>query len=296
MSNENLLFKLDKYNNMFITEKKILNSSNNTITTYLYILNGLYEFILENDNLYELTDITKEFVLNFINRDTNAANSTKILNLAVIKAYLTYIDEKEDNNGLFENRLKKTTIKKESVEVDALDDAEVKKLLSLFHKKMKSFNMNRDSLLIKLILFTGIRASECLNIQLNDFSQVEEGSIYKIKIFGKGSKERFVYISKDKIDFELEFLQDYTVNYISITNQKKRMSRVGLYNVISNKMKKVGINKKGIHILRHTFARNLVSKNINLSTISELLGHADITLTARTYAKSDEGSKIRAIS
>jgi len=213
MSNENLLFKLDKYNNMFITEKKILNSSNNTITTYLYILNGLYEFILENDNLYELTDITKEFVLNFINRDTNAANSTKILNLAVIKAYLTYIDEKEDNNGLFENRLKKTTIKKESVEVDALDDAEVKKLLSLFHKKMKSFNMNRDSLLIKLILFTGIRASECLNIQLNDFSQVEEGSIYKIKIFGKGSKERFVYISKDKIDFELEFLQDYTVNY-----------------------------------------------------------------------------------
>ena len=40
---------------------------------------------------------------------------------------------------------------------------------------------------------------------------------------------------------------------------------------------------------------DLVSKNINLSTISELLGHADITLTARTYAKSDEASKIRAV-
>jgi site-specific recombinase XerD len=73
------------------------------------------------------------------------------------------------------------------------------------------------------------------------------------------------------------------------------MSRIGLYNMISNKMKKARIYKSGVHILRHTFARNLVSKNINLSTISELLGHADITLTARTYAKSDEASKIRAV-
>ena len=72
------------------------------------------------------------------------------------------------------------------------------------------------------------------------------------------------------------------------------MSRVGLYSVISNKMKKAGINKKGVHILRHTFARDLVSKNINLQTISELLGHANIMLTVKVYARSNEGSKARA--
>jgi len=65
--------------------------------------------------------------------------------------------------------------------------------------------------------------------------------------------------------------------------------------MITNKMKKAKINKSGVHILRHTFARDLGSKNINLATISELLGHADITLTARTYAKSDEASKVRAV-
>ena len=88
---------------------------------------------------------------------------------------------------------------------------------------------------------------------------------------------------------------NYITDYIAITNQQKRMSRVGLYNVISNKMKKALINKKGVHILRHTFARDLVAKNINLQTISELLGHASIVLTAKTYARSDEGSKVRAI-
>ena len=297
MNNENLLSKLDQYKTAFINEKKSLNSSNNTISTYLYILESFYEYIIDNLTLSDLDDINKDIVLQFITRDANSANSTKILNLAVIKSYLAFIDEKENLNGLFELRLKKLSIKRESIEVDALDDTEVERLLSLFDKKSTSFNKNRDSLLIKLILFTGIRASECLSIQLKDLSVIQEDNVYKIKIFGKGSKERFVYIAKDKIYKELTFLQEqnYIIPYIAITNQQKQMSRVGLYNVISNKMKKANINKKGVHILRHTFARRLVAKNINLVTISELLGHADITLTARTYAKSNEGNKIKAL-
>ena len=295
MSNESLLTKLDKYNNLFINEKRSLNSSNNTITTYSYILNSFYEFIADENELYELKDITKEILLKYINKNKDSANSTKILYLAVIKSYFSFIDEKEGLNDLFTLRLKRVTIKKESVEVDALDDSEVDKLLFLINKRSSSFNKNRDALLIKLILYTGIRASECLDIKLSDFSYIEDNSVYKIKIFGKGSKERFVYIAADKIDKELEYLKNYIVDYIGITNQKKRMSRVGLYSVLSNKMRKAGINKKGVHILRHTFARRLVAKNINLVTISELLGHADITLTAKTYAKSDEGSKVRAV-
>ena len=73
------------------------------------------------------------------------------------------------------------------------------------------------------------------------------------------------------------------------------MSRVGLFNVITNKMKKANINKAGAHILRHTMARNLVAKNINLKTVSELLGHQDIVITSRTYARSNEENKIQAI-
>jgi len=43
-----------------------------------------------------------------------------------------------------------------------------------------------------------------------------------------------------------------------------------------------------------TFAKNLVSKNINLSTIKDLLGHENIS-TTMIYAKSDESNKIGAI-
>lgn len=135
LSNEILLSKLDKYNTMFIDEKKLLNSSNNTITTYIHILERFYEYIVESDAINSLEYISKTVVLGFANKDVSAANATRILYLAVIKSYLSFIDEKENLNGLFEHRLKKLTIKKESVEVDALDDIEVEKLLELFSKK-----------------------------------------------------------------------------------------------------------------------------------------------------------------
>ena len=295
MSNETLLTKIDKYSKSYISEKKSLNCSINTITAYSYVLDSFYEYIVEFDSIVGLEDISKEVILSFLNKESNSSINTKVLRLAVLKSFFIYLDEKEGLNGIFELRFKKLTIKKEDKEVEALSESEVQRLLALFDKPSKSFNKNRDALLIKIILFTGIRASECLNVRLQEMSLLEEDGVYKIKVLGKGNKERYVYIAVDKIQRELDFLKNYIVDYIAITNQNKPMSRVGLYGVISNKMKKALINKKGVHILRHTFARNLVAKNINLATISELLGHADITLTARTYAKSDEGSKIRAV-
>jgi len=288
---------------MFINEKKVLNCSNNTILTYSNVLNHFYEFLLDYDSLETITDINKDILLSFLNKDKNIATTTKSSRLRVMKSFFSFIDEQEQKEGRFALQFKKLTIKQEYKESEALTPDEVKRLLALFEKKTKSFNKNRDALLIKLILFTGIRASECLDLTLDDFTEIDVTQndknikVYKIRVQGKGNKERYVYIPKDKIKREFSYLieNNYITNYIAITNQHKRMSRVGLYNVISNKMKKALIDKKGVHILRHTFARDLVSKNINLQTISELLGHASIVVTAKTYARSDEGSKVRAV-
>jgi len=244
MSNESLLSKLDKYNNMFMKEKEITNCSINTIITYKSILNSFYEYITTVEELIDIIEIDKEMILNFLNIEKESANNTKILKLAIIKSYFIFIDETENLNGLFEMRFKKLTLKRESVEVDALTDEDVSKLLEVVKQKGRSFNKHRDALLIKPILFTGIRASESLGIKISDMILIENDTIYKIKINGKGAKERFMYIKKETIDEELEFLisGNYITKYIGITNQGKLMSRVGLYKIISNKMKKAKYN------------------------------------------------------
>ena len=295
MSNELLLSKLDKFNNSFLNEKKTLNSSKNTISTYLHVLESFYEYIVELNVINTLKDINKEVILAFLNKEPKASTNTRILRLAVLKSYFKYIDEQENLNGLFEIRFKKLTIKQEHKEVDALTEDEQQRLLALFSKHTSSFNKTRDALLVKILLFTGVRTSELLAIKLNDLSLIEENTVFKIKINGKGSKQRFVYIKRESIEYELNFLKEHTQDYIAITNKHKIMSRVGLFNVITNKMKKANINKAGAHILRHTMARNLVAKNINLKTVSELLGHQDIVITSRTYARSNEENKIQAI-
>ena len=301
MTDKSVLIKIEKYMKMFINEKKSLNCSINTINTYIYVLDSFYNYIINNCSIDKITDINKEILLDFISYNKNSSNSTKILYLRIIKLFFNFIDEKEGLNSLFEIRFKKLSIKQEIKEVEALNSNEVKKLLNYIdNRKRKSFNKIRDALLIKLILFTGIRASEALNIVLNDFIEIKSNEVilYKIKIAGKGNKERFVYIKKDKIYNELEYLKNngYIKDYIAVTKLGKKMTREGLYSVITTKMKQADINKKGVHILRHTFARDLVAKNINLQTISELLGHSSIVLTSKIYARSNEESKILAVS
>ena len=67
-----------------------------------------------------------------------------------------------------------------------------------------------------------------------------------------------------------------------------------LYLTINSFLKQRGIAKKGVHMLRHSFGKHMVSKNINLSTIKDLMGHENIQ-TTMIYARSDEESMIRAV-
>lgn len=292
MMEETLLTKLDKYTISYIIEKNLSNYSINTISTYNRILNDFYEFMVKYENNIKFSDINKDIVLEYVNYNIKSSNSTKQLKLTVLKSFFKYI-EINDDKYLFIKELSKINIKIDSKEVESLTNDEEKRLLDLFKKESKSFNFNRDKLIVNILLFCGIRATELLNIEFDDISEVEEG-MFQILIKGKGSKQRYAYIAQEKIKEQLEYLKQFSISYIIFTNKYNSLDRVGLYRVVSNKMKKANINKKGIHILRHTFAKKLVAKNINLSTIKDLLGHEDIS-TTMIYAKTNEENKIMAV-
>ena len=290
---ESLLTKIDYFKEKYIKEKISLNYAKNTINTYLLILEQLFEFLVKYEDLIELKDINREIIIEFINIDDKLSNSTKQLRIIVVKAFLKYIEQNSDNIK-YDKEFDDIKIKKQQKEIESLNSEEVTRLLDIFKKSSTSFNQNRDKLLITILVYTGVRASELLNIKFTDIYEFDE-NVFKILILGKGNKQRYVYIDKQRILNELNFLQSYNNIYLSVTNKSyKQLTRVGLYNMIKNKMKKANINKQGVHILRHTFAKSLVAKNVNLSTIKELMGHENIT-TTMVYAKSDEGNMVRAV-
>lgn len=60
-----------------------------------------------------------------------------------------------------------------------------------------------------------------------------------------------------------------------------------LYNMLD----KLGIERRGVHALRHTFATRAIENGMDVRTLSEILGHADVAVTLRLYVHSSMETK-----
>jgi integrase len=60
-------------------------------------------------------------------------------------------------------------------------------------------------------------------------------------------------------------------------------------------IKALGYEDISFHALRHTYATRLLDAGVDIKTISELLGHADVTTTANLYLHPDESAKATAV-
>ncbi|MCD7970746.1 MAG: tyrosine-type recombinase/integrase [Alistipes sp.] len=142
----------------------------------------------------------------------------------------------------------------------------------------------RNELIVLLFYSTGIRLAELNGIRLRDFSP----GFADLRVLGKGGKERIVPI----VEFTRNKLREFTVkyngnpvcfspdNYLFLTEDKKQMSRAGIYKAVKSVMESAGIQgKKSPHVLRHTFATHLLNQGADLRHIQELLGHASLAAT-----------------
>ena len=278
--------------------------SKSTIMNYSNILDKLYNYYSLHEEKVTFYEIDRDFIISFLESLGAIATNTKNLHITVIKNFFTFISTHNRESIDYRNRFLDLKAKAKKSEPEALSDVEYTILTKYLNTpiKPKSFIQYRNRLTLKLLLFTGIRASEVLAIKLADFLLLEEEGVYKIKILGKGNKERYVYIQTDTIEYELLYIQEYILNsphdgknsYINQTTKGRVMIRSELYTMIENLFRKLGIKKRGVHLLRHTFGKKMVQKNVNLSTIKELMGHENIQ-TTMIYARSDEGSMIRAV-
>ena len=133
---------------------------------------------------------------------------------------------------------------------------------------------------------SGLRASELINLDLNNIDLAN----MIINVYGKGSKERIVPLSKIAINYLNLYIDNYR-NELFVKNQKptdalflnnhgKRISRVGLYKMIQEVAKKQGIDKEITpHTLRHSFATHLIECGADIRSVQELLGHENVITT-----------------
>lgn len=142
----------------------------------------------------------------------------------------------------------------------------------------------RDHLIIEMLYATGIRVSELSKIMLKDI----DFSRNRITITGKGNKQRIVlygsecqkllneYINKSR----LIILDGKQSEYLFVNTRANRLSENSIRIIIKNILKQSGLNiKLTPHVLRHTFATDLLNNGADLRTVQELLGHENLKTT-----------------
>jgi len=173
-----------------------------------------------------------------------------------------------------------------------LDEKESRELLlaCINLKRMYKSRWSRDVAIIALFLYAGLRRKELLNLTLNDLN-LEKSFI---KVFAK-NKERIVPLNETARDFIADYLKvrpkrdNVPQVFVSTNRKQSALTEQGLYDLFNDLRKQIHFNKKITpQILRHTFCTLMLRGGVNIRDIQLLVGHADISTTARFYLGCDE--------
>ena len=295
LNTTNFEFYINEFSNFLLLER---NLSTNTINSYRKDILQLENYIsikfkknicIKNALSKEVFD---EYLIYLYDKEYKPATLAR--KLSSVKSFLIFLEDEKIINSSPVKYLKFPKLERK------IPKTLNQEIIDTMLDNSKNLSL-RDSTIIELIYATGIRASELINIKITDIDFNEA----TLRILGKGSKERIIPIH----DLALKLISKYWKNEIfnhnkNVNNknikfnrnllflnvQGKKLTRQGLWYIIKNISKKLGldINNVSPHILRHTFATHLLYNGVPLRHLQELLGHSNISTTQIYTHLSDQ--------
>jgi integrase/recombinase XerC len=165
-----------------------------------------------------------------------------------------------------------------------LSPEEVSQLLNF---KPKNAQEKRDLAIIELIYSSGLRVSEAVNVNLNDF----EDNKNFLRVLGKGSKTRLVPVGRYAQNAINDWMGEREKlstndNALFVNLRGNRISTRSVQERIKNIAIMQGLPPVNPHMLRHSFATHLLESSGDLRSIQELLGHSSLS-TTQIYTRLD---------
>ena len=263
-------------------------------TTIRWYENGIklfYKYLRYNVLPPDLDSLTNNNLRNFLAKKRQQGNSPRtVLNtMQAIKSFCAFLLKKgylinDPFSGIEKPKLKRRL-------PEFLDEEEARELLracietKLYYKSARI----RNIAIVAMFLFTGIRRKELLNLKLSDLN-LERGAI---KVAAK-NKERFIPLNETVRDFLTDYLKVRPKRsidnvFVSTNHSDSPLTEQGLGDVFRELRKKVKFKKKVCpQILRHTFCTLMLRNGVNLRDIQLLVGHSDISTTAKFYLGCDD--------
>ena len=206
--------------------------------------------------------------------------------IASIKAFYRYLEEEERLEG--GNPFTKIRVRFKETESlpRIIPRKEIERLLNYMYPIIEQSGQEaviyRDLSVIEMFFATGARVYEISNLKIQDID-LDNGTI---KLFGKGSKERYVQIGSQEV---LQVAREYykrnqqeidKCGFFFVNRQGKRFSEQSIRRMLCKYSRQAGISIHITpHMFRHSVATYLLEEGVDIMYIQKILGHSSIKTT-----------------
>lgn len=154
----------------------------------------------------------------------------------------------------------------------------------------QKISSSRDRAWFALMVRAGLRVGEVEGLKLSDIlSQAEEERPARIRVNGKGQKERIVLLSADAYAVLSAWLAERgesPLEYIFLNERRQPLSANGIEWLLKGYGREAGLHLTP-HQLRHTYARQLTEAGMPITSLGKLMGHSQISTTQIYTAGAD---------
>ena len=280
--------QLKKYIKQFLEYLEIERGrSQRTIRNYHFYLNRFGEWA-DYPNPSKITqEMVRKYRL-YLNRELegreeeNLKKTTQNYHLIALRSFLKYLS-KIDVKSLDANKIE--LAKQSTRQIEFLEADEFKRLREAPLQLAGLIGL-RDKAVLEMLFSTGLRVSELSNLQIEQINLKRD----EFTVKGKGSKHRVVFLSPDAKEAIKNYLiarQDTSPNMFVGHDRAKAargevtpLSPRSIQRAVEKYARAAGITKKITpHVLRHTFATDLLRNGADIRSVQAMLGHESITTT-----------------
>ncbi|MGI6644501.1 MAG: tyrosine-type recombinase/integrase [Bacilli bacterium] len=278
---------MNKTIQMFVDYLKFeRNYSPNTIKAYVSDLERYYAYLLKINKTDD--DVSRDEIRNYLKELVEEGSSKRTVkrHISSLRHYYWFLQYKEivTNDPTIYIKSPKAVNPLPRV----LFSSEVEQLLEA-NRQRTDYLRDRDQAILEFLFATGIRASELINLTLQDINY----SAQTINIIGKGDKQRTVICDKKTLNTLNTYVKGLRntllkrrkdprpTNIVFLNFQGNKLTLQGLEKILMNIEQKTGeYLDLHPHLFRHSFATNLLDHGADIRVIQELLGHESLDTTS----------------
>lgn len=268
---------INDFEKFLIREKQ---ASDNTVNAYMKDLEHFEDFVVSR-GIDRITDVSNSDIVAYLMELKKQGRSKSTVNrrLTSIRTFYKFLLREGKVRENPAEDIKSPRIEKKDIEFLSID--EVNKLMTLPDESIKGI---RDRAILELMYATGIRASELIDMKLDDLNM----RMGFVKCTGEHSKARIIPIGRPA----RHALEDYVYDARPVllknsTNEKlfvnyagESMTRQGLWKILKEYGEEAGLKVRLTpQVLRNSFAVHMLQNGADIKSIQELMGHEDIAAT-----------------